>query len=440
MNLDIFDEWESDVRSYIRSFPTIFDTARGSLLIDEDGSEFIDFFAGAGTLNYGHNNSLLKAAILDYVERDGIIHALDLATRAKREFIETFRDLVLNPRGLRYKLQFTGPTGTNATEAAIKLARLATGRTNVIAFTRGYHGLSLGALATTAARQYRSAAGVSLGNVTFAPYDGYFGPAADTIAILAKQLEDPSGGIDPPAAVIVECIQGEGGVNTASPEWLRRLAELAAEHEIPLIVDDIQAGCGRSGDFFSFEQSGIRPDMVVLSKSLSGYGLPMSLVLISPELDVWEPGGHTGTFRGNNLAFVGATAALRSYWADTTFSAETKRKGQLLHDRLAAMAARHPGELEVRGRGLFQGIASLTNRSFAGGVSREAFEHGVLIETAGPYSEVVKFLPPLTTDDEMLLRGVDVVEAAVEAQFAAGPVVGGTSGARRDPRFEPASS
>jgi diaminobutyrate-2-oxoglutarate transaminase len=419
MSLDIFEEWESEVRGYIRLFPTTFDTARGSLLIGEDGSEYIDFFAGAGTLNYGHNNPLFKQALLDYIERDGIIHALDLATRAKREFIETFRDLVLNPRQLRYKLQFTGPTGANATEAAIKVARLATGRTNVIAFTRGYHGLSLGALATTAARQYRSAAGVSLGNVTFAPYEGYFGPDVDTIELLATQLEDPSGGIDRPAAVIVESIQGEGGVNVASPEWLRRLAALAAGHEIPLIVDDIQAGCGRSGDFFSFEQSGIRPDIVVLSKSLSGYGLPMSLVLISPELDVWEPGGHTGTFRGNNLAFVGATAALRNYWADDDFSVETKRKGELLQSRLATIAARHPGHLVERGRGLFRGLASLTDSDFAARVSRQAFGRGVVIETAGAYSEVVKFLPPLTTDDETLLRGIDVVEAAVEAQFAA---------------------
>jgi diaminobutyrate-2-oxoglutarate transaminase len=419
MNLDVFDEWESDVRSYIRSFPTTFDTARGSLLIDEDGGEYIDFFAGAGTLNYGHNNPLLKQALLDYIERDGIIHALDLATRAKREFIETFRDLILSPRGLRYKLQFTGPTGANAVEAAVKVARLATGRRNVIAFTRGYHGLSLGALATTAARQYRAAASVSLGDVTFAAYEGYFGAEIDTIALLAKQLEDPSSGVDTPAGIIVECIQGEGGVNAASPEWLSRLGELAAEHEIPLIVDDIQAGCGRSGDFFSFEQSGIRPDIVVLSKSLSGYGMPMSLVLISPELDVWEPGGHTGTFRGNNLAFVGATAALRTYWADREFSADVKRKAALLNESLVAIAARHPGELEVRGRGLFQGLASLTDRNFASGVSRAAFERGVVIESAGSYSEVVKFLPALTTTEETLLKGVGVVEAAVEAQFAA---------------------
>ncbi len=419
MSLEVFEEWESEVRGYIRSFPTMFDTASGSVLIDEGGRRYIDFFAGAGTLNYGHNNPLFKPALIEYLERDGIVHGLDMATTAKLEFIETFRDLILTRRGLRYKLQFTGPTGANATEAAIKVARLATGRTNVIAFTRGYHGLSLGALATTAARQYREASGVPLGSVTFAPYEGYHGPDVDTIALLAKQLDDPSSGVDKPAAIIVECIQGEGGVHAASAEWLRSITALAAQHGIVVIVDDIQAGCGRSGDFFSFEESGIRPDIVVLSKSLSGYGLPMSLVLIRPELDVWEPGGHTGTFRGNNLAFVGATAALRTYWSDNAFSADTKRKAALLRGRLDAIAARHPGFLEARGRGMFQGIASLSDLDFAARVSREAFANGVLIETAGSHSEVVKFLPPLTTDDETLLAGIDVVEAAVEAQVGA---------------------
>src|ERR1700683_2081729 len=201
MSLDIFEEWESEVRGCIRLSPTPFDAARGSLLIGEDGSEYIDFFAGAGTLNYGHNNPLFKQALLDYIERDGIIHALDLATRAKREFIETFRDLVLNPRQLRYKLQFTGPTGANATEAAIKVARLATGRTNVIAFSHSYHGLSLGSLAATAARKFRLAAAVPLGGATFVPFEGYFGADVDTISMLAKMLDDPSSGIDEPAAV-----------------------------------------------------------------------------------------------------------------------------------------------------------------------------------------------------------------------------------------------
>jgi len=417
MDLSVFEEWESEVRGYIRSFPVAFDTAHGSFLVGEDGVEYLDFFAGAGTLNYGHNNPHLKPALLDYLARDGIVHGLDLATSAKREFIETFRDLVLAPRGLRYKLQFTGPTGANAAEAAIKLARQVTGRSNVIAFTHGYHGLSLGPLAATAARKYRRAGAVPLSGATFAPYEGYYGPNVDTIALLAKQLGDPSSGLDLPAAFIVECIQGEGGVNVASADWLQGLAALAAEHEVPLIVDDIQAGCGRSGDFFSFEESGIRPDVVLLSKSLSGYGLPMSLVLIRPDLDVWTPGAHTGTFRGNNLAFVGATTALRRYWSDGAFSAEVKRKGRLVRDRLEAIAARHP-ELEARGRGLFQGLGSTTDPEFGARVSHAAFARGVVIETAGAYDEVVKFLPALTIDDVDLVRGIDIVEQAVETASA----------------------
>lgn len=419
MNLEVFEEWESEVRSYIRSFPTSFATARGALLIDEEDTEYIDFFAGAGTLNYGHNNPVFKRALLDYIERDGIVHALDMATPAKRDFIETFRDLVLIPRGLRYKLQFTGPTGANAAEAAVKLARRVTGRPNVVAFTHGYHGLSLGALAATAARQYRTAAAIPLGGVTFAPFEGYFGPGIDTLDLLEKQLADPSSGLDEPAAFLVETIQGEGGVNVASSEWLRRLAGIAAEHEALLIVDDIQAGCGRSGDFFSFEEAGIVPDIVLLSKSLSGYGLPMSLVLLRPELDVWEPGGHTGTFRGNNLAFVCASAALRTYWKDGSFSAEINRKAVLLHSRLSEIAGRHPGHLETRGRGMFQGLVSLTDPAFAGRVSREAFANGLVIETAGAHDEVLKFLPPLTIDDETLVSGLTKVEAAVEAQLVA---------------------
>jgi diaminobutyrate-2-oxoglutarate transaminase len=418
MSLELFNQWESEVRSYIRSFPTVFETARGSLLIDENKNEYIDFFAGAGTLNYGHNNPLLKQALLEYLESDGIVHSLDMATSAKRDFIRAFVDLVLGPRGLNYKLHFTGPTGANATEAAIKVARQVTGRTNVIAFSHGYHGLSLGALAATAARKYRAAAAVPLGGATFAPFERYFGDEIDTVEMLRKMLDDPSSGVDAPAAIILETIQGEGGVNAASSEWIRRIAQVATERAIPLIVDDIQAGCGRSGDFFSFEESGIVPDIVVLSKSISAYGLPMALVLIKPELDVWVPGGHTGTFRGNNLAFVGATAALRTYWQDSTFSEDTKRKGELIRTRLVEIAARHPGELEPRGRGMMLGIASLSEPEFGSRVSQDAFGHGVVIETAGSYSEVVKFLPPLTTDDETLLRGVDVVEAAIEAQFA----------------------
>lgn len=426
-DLSVFEQHESEVRGYIRAFPTVFTRAVGSHLIAEDGTDYLDFFAGAGTLNYGHNNPRFKPAIIAHLEQDGVLHGLDMATSAKRAFIEAFQRHILGPRGYDYKLQFTGPTGANAVEAAIKAARIATGRHTVIAFTHGFHGLSLGALAATANRDYRRWSGGPLGGVVFAPFEGYHGPDVDTVAMLARMLDDPSSGVDAPAAIIVETIQGEGGVNVASTEWLRAIRALATEHDIPFIVDDIQAGCGRTGEFFSFEAAGIQPDIVVLSKSLSGYGLPMSLVLLSPELDIWEPGGHTGTFRGNNLAFVGATAALETYWADGAFAAETHRKAAILGGALEAIAAQHPTLLSARGRGMFWGLASLGDPGLAKRLSQEAFTRGLIIETAGARDEVLKFLPAPTIEESELRAGLAIVEAAVAAQLAG---VGGAGAAQ----------
>mgnify|MGYP002041145326 FL=1 len=332
MDLKIFDRMESEVRGYIRSFPVIFSQARGSTLVDEDGGEYIDFFSGAGTLNYGHNNPVLKEKLLEYVQSDGVVHGLDMATSAKKKFLETVDRVLLKPRNWQYTLQFTGPTGTNAVEAALKIARQVKGRPNVISFTHGFHGVSGGSLAVTANMKFRDASGYPLANTTFMPYDGYFGPDVDTMAYLERMLEDPSSGMDKPAAVIVETVQGEGGVNVATLRWLKELDKLCKRHDMLLIVDDIQVGCGRTGTFFSFEAAGIRPDIITLSKSLSGFGLPMSLVLMKPELDIWKPGAHSGTFRGNNLAFVTATQALETYWANTAFTADIQRKERLVRD------------------------------------------------------------------------------------------------------------
>ena len=304
-----FNRIESNVRSYCRSFPTVFTRASGATLVGEDGRRYLDFLSGAGTLNYGHNNPRIKARLLEYLESDGIVHGLDMATVAKREFLERFEQTILLPRGLSYKVQFTGPTGANAVEAALKIARNVTGRSNIVAFTNGFHGVTLGAVAATANSHYRDAAGLPPSGTSFVPYDGYLGDL-DTTEYLDRVLTDGSSGVDHPAAVIVETVQGEGGVNVATAAWLRRLEAVCRRHDVLLIVDDIQAGCGRTGTFFSFEDAGIRPDLVTLSKSLSGYGMPMSVVLMRPELDQWKPGEHNGTFRGNNLAFVTATPAL----------------------------------------------------------------------------------------------------------------------------------
>ncbi|MGI9822966.1 diaminobutyrate--2-oxoglutarate transaminase [Agromyces sp. Marseille-Q5079] len=418
--LDVFDRRESEVRGYVRAFPTVFDRAVGSTLIGEDGREYLDFFAGAGVLNYGHNNPLFTRALIEYLEHDGIIHGLDMATSAKKAFIEAFERLVLEPRGLDHKLQFTGPTGANAVEAALKVARQATGRTNVIAFTNAFHGLSIGALAATGNSHYRGAAGITLDNITRLPYDGYLGAEVDTLDLLEKMLDDPGSGVDLPAAVIVEAVQGEGGINVAGVPWLQRLRALTAERGILLILDEIQAGIGRTGAFFAFEQSGIVPDIVTVSKSISGSGLPMSLVLLRPEVDVWKPGAHTGTFRGNNLAFVSARAALENYWADTAFVDGVASKSALLASELEKIAAEYPDlGFVVRGRGLMYGLACDADRGLAGRISKQAFTRGLVIETSGAHDEVLKFLPALTITEDELLRGLEIVRESLAAALAA---------------------
>ncbi|AKJ68246.1 diadenosine tetraphosphatase [Pandoraea thiooxydans] len=414
MDLKIFDRMESEVRGYVRSFPVIFKQARGSVLVDEANNEYIDFFSGAGTLNYGHNNPILKKRLIEYLNTDGLVHGLDMATCAKKHFLETVERVLLKPRNWQYTLQFTGPTGTNAVEAALKLARQVKGRQNVISFTHGFHGVTGGSLAVTANAKFRSAAGVGLANTTFMPFDGYLGTDVNTMAYLERMLDDPSSGLDHPAAVIVETVQGEGGVNVASKRWLKELERLCHQHDMLLIVDDIQVGCGRTGNFFSFEVAGIKPDIITLSKSLSGFGLPMSLVLMKPELDVWKPGAHSGTFRGNNMAFVTAAEALDAYWTDSTFADETARKERLVRDWLENLVHSYPGAgLSVRGRGLIQGLATSGRNDMANQIARQAFRHGLVIETSGANDEVLKILPALTIEDDLLKRGLEVIEQSV---------------------------
>ncbi len=419
MDLKIFERMESEVRGYIRSFPVIFSQARGSVLIDEEGTEYIDFFSGAGTLNYGHNNPVLKEKLLEYVQSDGVVHGLDMATSAKKHFLETVDRVLLKPRNWKYTLQFTGPTGTNAVEAALKLARQVKGRPNIISFTHGFHGVSGGSLAVTANMKFREASGYSLANTTFMPYDGYFGPDVDTMTYLERMLDDPSSGLDKPAAVIVETVQGEGGVNVATLRWLKELERLCQRHDMLLIVDDIQVGCGRTGSFFSFEAAGIRPDIITLSKSLSGFGLPMSLVLMKPELDIWKPGAHSGTFRGNNLAFVTAAQALDTYWTSDAFSTDIQRKERMVRDWLENLVHSYPNAgLAVRGRGLIQGLVATTTPTLANRIAACAFKQGVVIETSGAHDEVLKLLPALTIEDELLSRGLEVIESSLAQALA----------------------
>jgi diaminobutyrate-2-oxoglutarate transaminase len=410
--MEIINRLESEVRSYCRSFPTVFKRAQGAELFDRDGRAYLDFFAGAGALNYGHNHPALRDRLIEYLMLDGIAHSLDMATEAKCALLSAFEDRILRPRDLHYKLLFPGPTGTNAVEAALKVARKYTGRTHVVSFTNGFHGMTLGSLAATGNAGKRAAGGVPLGHVLRAPFDGYFGPGVDTLEQLEVLLADSSSGVEAPAAFLVETVQGEGGINVASARWLRGLAELARKQGALLIVDDIQVGCGRTGGFFSFEEAGIVPDLVCLSKSLSGFGQPLSVVLMRPGLDVLKPGEHNGTFRGNNLGFVTATAALELFWADDHLSEEIRIKSTIVANRLARLAEQHGGT--ARGRGLIQGIA-FDGTDIAKRASRHAFEHGLVIETAGAEDQVLKLLPPLTITCDELERGLDIIANAVAA-------------------------
>jgi diaminobutyrate-2-oxoglutarate transaminase len=412
--MNIFEELESEVRSYSRGWPVVFDRAVGSRLYDENGKGYLDFFAGAGALNYGHNNPVLKQALIDYISRDGVTHSLDMYTVAKRDFLETFKEVILEPRGLDYKVVFPGPGGANAVEAALKLARKVTGKESVINFTNAFHGMTLGALSVTGNSMKREAAGIPLVHATPMPYDQYFDGVMPDFMYFEKLLDDHGSGLNEPAAVIVEGVQGEGGINAASIEWLKGLGELCERRNILLILDDVQMGCGRTGAFFSFEEAGIKPDIVCLSKSIGGYGLPMALTLIKPELDIWEPGEHNGTFRGINPAFITATEALRTYWRDDELEKSTKAKGERIAIAFRGLVEAYPeAHLVAKGRGLARGL-EFASGELAGAVCRAAFERGLLMETAGPDGEVMKLLPPLTLSDEELTEGLAIIDESIK--------------------------
>lgn len=418
VNSESLERLESGVRTYSRSFPTVFTRARGATLYDENDREYIDFLAGAGTLNYGHNNPKLKKALLDYIMDDGLTHGLDMWTTAKRDFVETLEEVIFKPRGLEYKIQLCGPTGTNAIEAALRIARNTTGRTNVVSFTNAFHGVTLGALAATANGKFRHAAAIPTQGVSFMPYCGYMEGDSSSLAFLEKTLTDNSSGVDLPAAILLETVQGEGGINVASIEWLEGIDKICKKHGILLIVDDIQTGCGRTGKYFSFEHADISPDIVTTSKSLSGYGLPFAAVFMKPELDQWKPGEYNGTFRGNSLAFITSTVAMREYWANDDLAKEVTRKGTVVEYRFKQLARIYQDagiEAEERGRGLMRGL-DVVDGDLADEIIADCFEHGLIIESCGPAGQVVKCLCPLLITDDELNAGLDILEAAVERQ------------------------
>lgn len=417
--MSIFERRESNVRSYCRTFPVVFEKAREAFVYDRDGKRYIDFFCGAGTMNYGHNNQRMKRAVIDYLEADGIMHSLDMYTAAKEAYLESLDETILTPRGMDYKVQFVAPSGANAIEAALKLVRMATRRSGIVTFTNGYHGLSSGALSVTGNSFYRREAYVNRRDVAFVPFEGYYGPGVDTLDGFEKMLTDPGSGMGHPAAVVCETIQAEGGVRVASTEWMQRLERICRQHGMLLVIDDVQVGNGRTGSYFSFEEMGIKPDIVAFSKAVSGFGLPMAMLFLKPEHDIWEPGEHTGTFRGNNLAFVAARESLR-YWEDDSFAASIRSLGERMNERLAAIAGEFDSiRMDIRGRGMIWGL-DVHDNALARSFATEAFKNGLMIELCGSRSNVLKFLPPLTIEAGVLEEGFDILRSSIKAALQSG--------------------
>ncbi|HHL19856.1 MAG TPA: diaminobutyrate--2-oxoglutarate transaminase [Thiothrix sp.] len=413
--MQVFEQWESNIRAYSRTAPTVFSTASNARQVDEQGKVYIDFFAGAGVLNFGHNNPRMKRAIIDYIEHDGITHSLDMYTTAKRAFIQAFVETILKPRQMNYKLQFPGPTGTNAVELALKLARRVTGRTEIVAFSQGFHGMTLGALACTANHHFRKVSGVPLNNVTHVPFETHQGGGLDNLATLHSLYSNSSSGCELPAAFIVETVQGEGGINVASAEWLQAVQALAHDLGALLIVDDIQMGCGRTGSYFSFDGMGIDPDIVCLSKGIGGFGTPLAMNLLKPEHDAyWQAGEHTGTFRGQNISFIAGREALR-YFENEEFNTQTLERGAMIRQHLQKIAAHYPAHaFEVRGRGMVYGL-DVGDVDIAKAINKQCFDKGLLISLCGVGGSVVKIIPPLTIPQEDLVQGLDYLAEAVAA-------------------------
>ncbi len=410
-NIHIIEENESNVRYYCRRFAKEFAKAKMSKMFTADGAEYIDFFSGAGTLNYGHNNEYIVNKIIEYLKNDGIIHALDMYTSAKIDFIHKFQNKILIPRQYDYKMMFCGPSGTNANEAALKIVRKYTGRKNVIAFMGAFHGMTLGSIALTSSSFARRGAGVQLDNTIFIPY---YGADIDSLKYLEMILEDDHSGIEKPAAIFLETVQGEGGVNVADYKWIAELYDICKKNQILLVCDEVQTGCGRVGTFFSFEKAGIQPDIVTLSKSISGCGLPMSLLLLKPEIDCLDAGEHNGTFRGNQLAFVGASAAI-DYVIENDVWKKVLNNERYIKAYLEQEILSIDSKIQCRGRGMIWGIDfGGFEEKTCNEISKKCFENGVIIETSGRRGSVLKILPPLVINREELTAGLNVIKKTIE--------------------------
>jgi diaminobutyrate-2-oxoglutarate transaminase len=419
-------ERESNARTYPRKLPIAIARASGSYITDVDGNVFIDFLTGAGVLALGHNHP----EVVEAVERQlrTLCHGLDFPTEIKDEFTELQLSLLPEEARGRMKIQFCGPAGANAVDAAIKVCKTATGRSEVIAFQGAFHGSTHSAMAVTGEVAQKEPVANFMHGVHFFPYPYTYRPsippaegmtAGEACAhYFETVLNDPNGGITRPAATIMEIVQAEGGVIPAPTDFVQGIRRATAELDVPLIVDEIQTGCGRTGTWYSFEQHGIAPDVILVSKALGGIGMPIAIVFYDKRLDTWEPGAHTATFRGNQLAFAAGIAAVKVIQRDGVLE-NVRRQGAYARQRLEELAGEHEFIGEVRGLGLMLGAeivdpeTGAPDSALARRIQRGALERGLIMELGGRGNCVIRFLPPLNITRETLDQALDIVETTL---------------------------
>ncbi|MFI5633147.1 diaminobutyrate--2-oxoglutarate transaminase family protein [Streptomyces sp. NPDC051664] len=422
---------ESAARTYARSLPIVPVRARGLTIEGADGRRYLDCLSGAGTLALGHNHPVVLEAIKNVIDSGAPLHVLDLATPVKDAFTTELFATLPPQFADNARIQFCGPAGTDAVEAAFKLVRAATGRSGLLAFTGAYHGMTAGALAASG-----GAEDVRVTRLPFPQdYRCPFGIGGERGAEVAARwtvslLDDPKGGAPAPAGMILEPVQGEGGVNPAPDGWMRRMREITAARSIPLIADEVQTGVGRTGAFWAVQHSGIVPDVMVLSKAIGG-SLPLAVIVYRSELDTWQPGAHAGTFRGNQLAMAAGTATL-AYVRENRLAERAATLGARMLARLQALAIDHPCIGDVRGRGLMIGVELVDPEAdmptggtgsseappdpvLAYEVQQECLRRGLIVELGGRHSAVVRLLPPLTLTDEQATAVLDRLADALAA-------------------------
>ena len=427
------DSTESNARSYPRKFPFALAKAKGSWIEDVEGNKYLDFLCGAGTLALGHNDSDVNQAMMDMLTGSLPLHTLDLYTPVKDKFVHTLLNILPGELKNNAKIQFCSPCGTDAVDAALKLCKTATGRSSIIAFNGAFHGMGHGALALTGNLNAKTKVNDLMPNVHFMPYPySYrcpFGLGGDAgtdaaCAYFERMLKDPECGITKPAAVILEPIQGEGGVIPAPVKFLQTVRRVTKELDIPMIVDEIQCGVGRSGKFFAFEYADIVPDVILCSKAIGG-SQPMSVVIYNKKLDVWGPGAHTGTFRGNQLAMAAGTVVMNKV-NTPDFLAEVVEKGEIFAKRIEELKAKVSIIGDIRGKGLMRGIEFIDSKSeadhlgtkkasgdIAAMVQKRCFENKLVMEKGGRNGAVMRCLCALNITKEDLNKALDIIEKVV---------------------------